>query len=189
LSVSVSETAILSALVADITLQGFILAVYSFLTPFFTQIVKTRRELLKARNTEFVKQSKKISLRSTKEEMKELQAIHKEIQQLRTFPKYLDMGVAIVFSICTISASIPISILSAGESFGWQIFLPLTVSFLGFYLVGMYAIIEVSRTMRHEWKKLEEEKAKAEKSTSDELEKLKKDIEELVQKEDLRVSG
>ncbi len=50
---------------------------------------------------------------------------------------------------------------------------------LGFYLVGMYAIIEVSRTMRHGWKELEKEKAKAEKSSSEKLEKLEKEIEEL----------
>jgi ADP-dependent phosphofructokinase/glucokinase len=43
--------------------------------------------------------------------------------------------------------------------------------------------------MKHQWKELEEEKEKAGKTANKELEKIEKDIEELKQKEDMRVSG
>ena len=61
--------------------------------------------------------------------MNEQQAMHKGIKQLRIFPKYLGSIVAIVFNIRTVLAVIPVSILTAEESFGLEIFFRYSCAF------------------------------------------------------------
>jgi hypothetical protein len=126
--------------------------------------------------------------------MKQLNKLNDALTELISFPNFLGVGVVLVFMLYLFVSFFAFTWFTQpidAKSLVTEDFM--TISFLlataGFFIVGVYTITEVARTMRHEWKKLEEEKEKAGKTTSEELERIKKDIEELKQKEDRRAFG
>ena len=197
---ALSETLISTILATSVTAAGLILAVYALLTPIFGRIVKTRRKLLADKKAEFDKQREMLfdSSSISTNEIRKLQVLKIEIDEVRTFPPFFGDLVLYSFLFCTISSLFALMIFSfqvinltdtAANTIAaiLMVSLFLTGCYL-FFGVGAYAIVQISRVLRQEWETLIEEKEEAKESTSEELEKLRKDIEELKQKEDRRVS-
>lgn len=195
---ALSETLISTILATSVTTAGLILAIYALLTPIFRRIVETRRKLLADKKAEFDKQNERIDFSSSTNEIKKLEALKSEIDEVGTFPPFFGNFVLLSFLFCTISFLFALiifyaqSISPTDTAVEWAVMLLMVSLFVtGCYLffgVGAYVIVQISRVLRQEWKTLIEEKKEAKESTGEELEKLRKDIEELKQKEDMRVS-
>lgn len=173
-----SETLISVVLEASVTGAGLILAIYTLVTPLLDKIIKVRKELIAEKKQRFDNLAEKIKTERSDVNLRQVNTLYKELKDLRSFPNYLGSGVFVVFLLYTLTLSLAIS---------W-FFQPLPKSPItellllfafggangGFFVVGIYTIAEVARTMNHEWKKLEKEKEEVEKSTGERLKKLRK---------------
>lgn len=196
---ALSETLISTILATSVTTAGLILAIYALLTPIFRKIVETRRTLLAHKKAEFDKQKKRIESSGSTNEIKKLEVLKSEIDEVGTFPPFFGDSVLLSFLFCTISFLVALIVFffqiiiqtdTAVDAVATMlmVILFLTGCFL-FFGVGVYTIVQISRVLRQEWATLIEEKKEAKESITEELTRLlKKDIEELKQKEDRRVS-
>jgi hypothetical protein len=126
--------------------------------------------------------------------MKQLNKLNDALKELIPFPNFLGVGVVLVFMLYLFVSFFafqwftqPIDMKSLVTEDFMAVFFLLATG--GFFIVGVYTITEVARTMRHEWKELEEEKKKAGSATSEQMERIEKFIKELNEKEDRRVYG
>ena len=195
---ALSETLISTILATSVTTAGLILAIYALLTPIFRRIVETRRKLLADKKAEFDRQKERLDSSGSTNEIKKLEALKSEIDEVGTFPPFFGDSVLLSFLFCTISFLFTLIVFffqiiiqtdTAVNAVATilMVILFLTGCFL-FFGVGVYTIVQISRVLSQEWETLIEEKKEAKESTSEELEKLRKDIEELKEKEDRRVS-
>jgi hypothetical protein len=163
---------------ASITGAGLILAIYALISPILDKVIKVRKELIAAKKEQFDILAEKIKTERSDANMKQLNKLNDALTELTSFPNFLGLGVVLVFMLF-LSTSVNAFIWFTQPSNAKSLLTEdtITVSFLsaigGFFIVGLYTILEVARTMRHEWKELEEEKAKAKKSVNEELQKIK----------------
>jgi F0F1-type ATP synthase membrane subunit b/b' len=176
-----TETAVSAILQASITGAGLVLAVYALMTPILDNILDVRGKLLRGKQEEFDRLRSELLYEDSNRKIKKLEAVHEEIKVLRAFPKYLGWGILIVFLLYFVSIMYS-STWFTGQR-GNLSELILAISFtsanIGFLLVGGYNIGEVIRAMRERWKSLEKAKKEAEKTTQDELLKVKEELEAL----------
>lgn len=173
-----SETFVSIILEASVTGAGLILAIYALITPISRKIFEKRIELLRTKKKEFDKMKKEISSESSKKDLEELKRLALEIQAIRTFPKYLGLGVLMVFLTyfvtvldCCFWFTAPTNVKSAYEP---SILIFFFISTTGFFLVGICAIIDVHQAMKKEYEQLKKEQ--------EEVEKDRKEVEQLIKK-------
>jgi uncharacterized membrane protein (DUF485 family) len=169
---------------ASLTGAGLILAIYALITSILDKIIKVRKELVAKKKEQFDSFAEKVKTERSDANMKQLNKLNDALKNLIPFPKYFGVGVILVFMLYLFVSFFafqwftqPIGSKSVVTEDSMAVcFLVATA---GFLLVGVYTITEVARTMRHEWKELEEEKEKAGKSTSEELKKLQETVKRL----------
>ena len=174
---AVSETAS-TILVASVAGEGLVLAVYALITSILDKIIKARSELVEENRKEVNSLLDVYNKNKTDENFERLTKSHNRLSNLRSFPAFFSVGMFSTFLFYSLASFF--AFLSLGDSYfeGVQSLFFLFAT-LVFVVVGIYTFLEVSKAMKHEWKALEEEKQKAEKTTSEELQKLKEDVEEL----------
>lgn len=144
-----------AVLQASITGAGLIIAIYALITPIARKIFEERRNLLLKKKKEFDELKGKLSEESSETDFKKLKILSTEIREIRMYPRYLGFGVFVVFFLY---------ITTACTALGWLVNpliedvgrdLPVICLFListfGFLFVGIYAIIDVHRTMKKEF--------------------------------------
>ena len=179
---------------ASLTGAGLILAIYALITPILDKIIKVRKELVAEKKEQFDSFAEKVKTERSDANMNQLNKLNDALKNLIPFPKFFGVGVLFVFMLYIFVSFFAFEwfmqpIVSKSVVTEDAMAISFLVATCGFLFVGLYTISEVARTMKHQWKELEEEKEKAGKATNKELEKIEKDIEELKQKEDMRVSG
>lgn len=200
---ALSETAVSTLLVASVTGEGLVLAVYALITSISDKIIDTRRELIAENTKKFNQAMEDYKTSKTDANLKLVNKSHNRLKNLYSFPSIFSYGMMFTFAFYIISSTLCF-IWFATQEYSALFSLPLSASqqnvteisaMAFFYLatgtffgVGSFTIVEVATVLKRKWKVLEEEKAKVEKTSSEELEKLRKDIEELKEKEDRRVS-
>ena len=175
-----SELAVSTILVASVAGAGLVLAVYTLITSVLDKIIKTRRELIAENERRFDDSFESYRAEKTDANLQRLTESHNRLSELRSFPSILSYGVTFTFVFYFISAINAFLWLTSEEAASYEI---VQVLFFGlasslFFGVGIYTIGEVARTIRHEWKSLEEEKEKAERTAGEKLGQFEKDVEE-----------
>lgn len=162
-----TETLASTILQASITGAGLIIAIYALITPIARRIFEERVELHRKKKKQFDKIKEKINEESSDKDFKRLKTLAAEIKGIKIFPRYLGVGVIMVFSFYIITALYAVGWLMSPslEEFGWDytlvtLFIFSTFGFLG---VGYSAIIDVYRAMRMEYEQLKKEKEEVEK--------------------------
>ena len=176
-----SETFVSSVLTASITGAGLILAVYALITPISRRIFEKRIELLYKKKQKFDKMKEKVSSESSDKDFKRLKTLASEIREIKAFPKYLGLGVIMVFTgylftfmICLFWVGASSNTKSTYEP---TILIFFFISTIGFFLVGIFAITDVHRAMKKEYEQLKKGQEEVEKDRR-ELEQLRKKMEE-----------
>jgi hypothetical protein len=179
---------------ASLTGAGLILAIYALISSILDKIIKVRKELIAEKKEQFDSFAEKIKTERSAANMKQLNKLNDALKELIPFPNFLGVGVVLVFMLYLFVSFFafqwftqPIDMKSLVTEDFMAVFFLLATG--GFFIVGVYTITEVARTMRHEWKELEEEKKKAGSATSEQMERIEKFIKELNEKEDRRVYG
>jgi hypothetical protein len=157
-------------LTASITGAGLLIAIYALITPISNKIFRDRVESHRKLKQEFDKMKGKISSESSDKEFKRLQTLASEIKQIEMFPKYLGIGVVLVFFgyISTAIFALTWLVSPPRESVSE---LPITIGFFsstfGFFIVGLYSIYDVYRAMKREYEQMKKEKEEIEKSSKE----------------------
>ena len=178
-----SETTVSTILTAGITGAGVVLAIYTLVTPTLEKIIKMRRELLGGAISEFYELRQKIDDKSSNKDSKQLSKQLDKIKELRAFPRYLSSGVLLSFFCFCLSILFALEWLVAPKENNFQIELSLLVWFaaglMSFVAIGGFTIIDITNSMKEEWKKLEKEEGEAGKMTDEKLSQMEKDLEML----------
>lgn len=171
------EVLISAILTASITGAGLILAIYALITPISSRIFEKRLERLHKKKREFDKLKKKISSESSEQEFKRLKVLGWEIKEMKAFPRYLGIGVSVVFWLYIVTAFYALgSLLGSAEQDAMRetiIIILFIFSTIGFSVVGSYAIGDVYRTMKGEFEQVKEIKESVEESVAQFERKLK----------------
>ena len=185
-----SETFVSTILTVSITGAGLILAIYALITPISRKMFEERLKLLRKKKEEFDKKKRKIDSESSDKDFKLLRTLASEIQAIKAFPKYLGLGVSMVFFGYFLTAlssffwfTVPSDIKGMYEP---SILIFFFISTTGFFLVGLYAIIDVHQTMKKEYEQLKKEQETVEKDRK-ELEQFEKKMEEVRRKAGISV--
>lgn len=164
-----TETVVSTILQASITGAGLIIAIYALITPIMHKIFEERVKLHDKKKKEFDKLMKKIDAESSKKkDFKRLTTLANEIKETKMFPRYLGVGVLIVFICYMFAATFAFYRLTVSQPTtifvleSW-IVLFFGFSMLGFLIVGMYTIFDVYKAMRGEFEKVKKEKEEVEK--------------------------
>ena len=191
---ALSETAISTLLVASVTGEGLVLAVYALITSISDKIIDTRRELIAENTEKFTKAMDNYEADKTDANLKLVNKSHNRLKNLRSFPSIFSYGMLFAFTfyvVCSTTCFIwfaiqqystlfslpfPASQQNINEIFAMTFFYLATLTF---FAVGIITIAEVARVLQRKWKVLEEEKQKAEKTASDKLTKLEENVERL----------
>jgi len=155
-----SETAVSAVLQASITGAGLVLAVYALVTPLSHRIFTERAKILDSKIEEFEKQRCDLTLDSSDKELKQLQKLQREIEQMKIFPRYLGVGIALTFVFYMFSVAF---------STYWLLYtnfrtLNTEIEIIGtfwsantlFMVVGVLVIYEVFRSMKKEFEEIKE---------------------------------
>jgi hypothetical protein len=171
---------------ASVTGAGLILAIYALVTPILEKIIKVRKELIAEKKQKFDELAEKVKNESSDANLRELNNAYKELKELRSFPKFLSYGVALIFMFYLFASIFAFQWLLQSAPPSPVTEVSLLISFGsatgGFFIVGLFTIIEVARTIKVQWKELEKDREEAEKSTSEELEKLREKVERLAKR-------
>ena len=156
-----SETAISAILTASIAGAGLIVAIYALISPISTKIFRERVELLRKRKRQFDQMKEKISPESSDKEFKVLKTLATKIKDIKSFPKYLGIGVFLVFLGYIFTALLALNELSVTSPQNVLmenvLFLSFYISTIGFMVVGFYAIFDVAGALIKEFQRLKEE--------------------------------
>jgi hypothetical protein len=176
-----TETVISTFLTASITGAGLILAIYALITPMARKMFEERVEIHRKKMKEFDKMKKKVSSESSEKDFKRLKTLASEIQKIKAFPKYLGLGVVIVFLSYGVTSMlsyfwliVPSEIKVAYEVFITPLFI---FSTFGFFVVGAYAISDVYLTIKREFEQVKKEQEEAKKVALEYEETLKRILE------------
>jgi uncharacterized membrane protein (DUF485 family) len=163
-----TETVVSTILQASITGAGLIIAIYALITPIMDKIFKERVRLHEKKKQEFDKLKEKIDAESSKKkDFERLTTLSKEIKGIKMFPRYLGVGVLIVFICYMFAATFAYSWLMMSQPartsvLEFWIVLFFGFSMIGFLIVGMYTIFDVYRAMKGEFEKVKKEKEEVE---------------------------
>lgn len=155
-----SETAVSAVLQASITGAGLVLAVYALVTPLSHRIFTERAKILDSKIEEFEKQRCELTLDSSDKEIKQLQKLRKEIEQIKIFPRYLGVGIALtfVFYMSSVTFSAFWLLYTDFRALNTEIDIIITfwpANFL-FMVVGVLVIFEVFQSMKKEFEEIKE---------------------------------
>jgi len=168
-----SEITVSTLLTASITGAGLIIAIYALITPISRKIFDDKIALLRMKKKEFDKLKVKVSSDSSDKEFERLKKLASEIKKIKTFPKYLGIGVILVFVCYQLTVSLCFGWLAfSGEREMYEFWITLFfwIATMGFLFVGIDAVIDVYWAMKGEFEKVKKEKEEVEKD-SEELEK------------------
>ena len=183
-----TETLVSTILTVSITGAGLILAIYALITPISRKMFEERLKLLRKKKEEFDKKKRKIDSESSDKDFKLLRTLASEIQAIKAFPQYLGSGVLIVFVgyFLTIIVSFLWFIVEPHIKGTYEpsILILFFISTIGFLSVGVYAILDVYRTMKEEYEQVKKEKKEvvlfSKKVSWGEIKQARKDVERLV---------
>jgi len=149
-------------LTASITGAGLIIAIYALITPLMRKIFEERVKLHKRTMKAFDKLKEKISSESSDKDFKQLKTLAAEIKEMRMFPRYLGFGVSLVFTSYMMSAMFATMwlVFETYRNFVYE-FMVANLFFFStivFFLIGIYAIVDVHRAMRGEFEQVKKEK-------------------------------
>ena len=185
-----TESFVSTILTASITGAGLILAIYALITPISSRIFEKRVELVRKKKKEFDKMKEKISSESSDKDFKRFKTLASEIRGIKAFPKYLGLGVSMVFFGYFLTAlssffwfTVPSDIKGMYEP---SILIFFFISTTGFFLVGIYAILDVYLAMKGEFEQVKKEQEEVEKDRR-ELEQFEKKLEEIRRKAGISV--
>ena len=171
-----AETFVSTIIVASITGAGLMLAVYALITPISRKIFEKRVELLRKKKRAFDKMKTEIDPESSRKEFERLTNLASEIRGIKAFPKYLGVGVLIVFlgylftfALCFLWFGVSSTAKSTYEP---TLLIFFFFSTIGFFLVGAFSIVDVHGAMKGEYEQLTKEQEKVEKDTESVLEKF-----------------
>lgn len=92
-----SENLVSALLQASITGAGLVLAVYSLILPLTRRIFEERSARFLKYLGELKKSAKKLDIKSSKGEVENIERLGANIRQAQKFPKYLSVGMVVVF--------------------------------------------------------------------------------------------
>lgn len=173
-----TETIASAILMASITGAGLVLTIYALITPISSKMFQKRIELLQKKKQKFDELKGKINSESSDKDFKQLKELRSEIREVKAFPKYLGVGILLVFVlyiITTLSSTLWLSTPSRHpiqELYVVGFFLAAT---FGFLAVGVVTVFDVSRTMIAEFEEMKKQQEEVEK-VSKELERFKKKL-------------
>ena len=175
-----AETFVSTILTASVAGAGLVLAVYTLIASLLDKIIKTRRELITEKTRKFNDLLMSYETSNTDANLRQLTESHNQLRTLRSFPKYLSYGMFFSFLFYFFASFFALSWFIIEEP-SYEI---LQILFFGlaslvFLSVGIYTIVEVFMAMKHEWRILEKEREEVEKTTSEKLSQLEKDVEYL----------
>mgnify|MGYP001117037962 CR=1 FL=1 len=174
-----TETVVSTILQANITGAGLIIAIYALITPIARKIFKERVKLHRKKKKQFDTLKEKVNEESSSKDFKRLKTLSTQIKGLRVFPRYLGIGVLLVFGGYMFTAFFSIMWLinsSRGNSLlESAIELLFALSTLGFAFVGIYAIGDVYVEMKREFEQVKKEKEEVEKNNR-EIQKVAEQI-------------
>lgn len=136
---------------ASITGAGLVLAVYALIIPMSSRIFKELDREIKDSLTEFDKLKHMITPES-KKEMKKLNKLRSNMENLKKLPTYLGIGVLITFLLYCLSVIIGALELISPFYYSFE-YLPITfiVATVAFFVVGVFAILLVLVPMVNEF--------------------------------------
>jgi len=173
-----NETVASTILTASITGAGLIIAIYALITPISSKIFRDRIESHRKLKEQFDKMKKEISSESSDKEFKRLKTLASEIKEIKTFPKYLGVGVVLVFFGYIFTAFFTVTWLTSPTRETLSeipILFGFIFSTMAFMFVGFLAIYDVYQAMKGEFEQMKREKEEVERM-SEELEKFQRDF-------------
>lgn len=136
---------------ASITGAGLVLAVYALIIPMSTRIFKELDREIKDNSIEFDKLKTKLTTES-KKEMKKLDKLRKNMELLKKLPWYLFIGVLITFAFYSASTIVDsIWFLNPASYDDFFIITLFMIGTIGFFSVGLLAVIMVFTPMQNEF--------------------------------------
>jgi len=148
-----SENSVSALLQASITGAGLVLAVYSLILPLTRRIFEERSARLLKYLDELKKSAKKLEIKSPKGEVENIERLGANIRQAQKFPKYLSVGMFIVFLGYLLSTFL--SILWFVDIYRDQLDSCLPIIFatttLAFLLVGSISIRDAYSSLKREF--------------------------------------
>jgi type III secretory pathway component EscU len=161
-----SETVIAAIMTSSITGAGLVIAFYALIARMSDKIFANRLKQLDERRLaikEITSKPDSFEDKNLKKTTKRLEDLRKEINSMKTFPKYLGPGVILDFFFFLMTAflsliwlaTIPENRAPMSDSIVLIIFF---MSLFTFFVVGVYGIIDVMTTMAVDFRKLKEKK-------------------------------
>lgn len=174
---TVTDILLSTLLASSITGAGLIIAIYALIAPISNRIFEERLNSLHNKMVEFEKSKEKITPEESLEEFQHFRAKAVEIQSMKAFPSYLAFGVKFVFTCYIMTAffsSLWLTNVVQNPLAEFLLISLFCLSTISFFIVGRYAIKDVSISMKEEFEQL--------KKASEEMEKTRKELEEFKQK-------
>jgi len=155
-----SEAVVSTVLQASITGAGLVLAIYALVTPLSHRIFTERAKILDSKIEEFEKQRCELTLDSSEKEIKQLQKLSKEREQMKIFPRYLGAGIAVTFALymCSVVFSSFWLLYTDFRTLNTEIDIILTFwpANTLFMVVGVLVTFEVFQSMKKEFEEIKE---------------------------------
>jgi len=162
----VSETVITAVMTSSVTGAGLVIAFYALIARMSDRIFANRLEQLEKRRREIKEITSKpesFQEKALEKTTKRLEDLRKEINSMKTFPRYLGPGVLLDFFFFVMAALLSLFWLAntpekrapMGDTVALIVFF---ISLFTFFVVGVYGIIDVLTTMTADFSKLQEKK-------------------------------
>lgn len=162
-----TETTVSTILTASIAGAGLIMAIYALITPLSRQIFKEKVRLLREKKKQFDKMKEEINSESSDKEFKRFKELASQIKAIRLFPRYLSVGVLLVFMgymLTTFFALVWLVAIVKDAVTETVLALSFYLSTFGFLSVGIITIFDVYGAMKGEFEHLKKEKKEVEKA-------------------------
>jgi hypothetical protein len=173
---------------ASITSAGLLIAIYALITPLSSKIFETRVKPLKQKRREFIDLMAKISPEGSEDDIDKLRSLSGEIGEIGTFPSYLGQSVIFDFVLFMVTAIFAFFSLIDPSVIGWQISCEILfgISMLGFLSVGVYAIVDVFRSMRSEFENVKKQMGEYEIMQRNMTERFRKYVDEAAKSDQIK---
>jgi uncharacterized membrane protein (DUF106 family) len=152
-----TETFLSTVVVVGVTGAGLVLAIYALIIPISRRMFINRTRLLRRQMKEFEEQREELETKDSKK-LKRLQQLADSIRETKIFPRYLSYGMLLTFSLYLTSALSGFTYFISPSNHtvldDWVITLTFMFANLAFFFVGIYAIIDISLTMKREFERI-----------------------------------
>jgi uncharacterized membrane protein (DUF106 family) len=156
-----TETILTTMIQVGVTGAGLVLAIYALIIPISRRMFIDRARLLRKQIKKFEEQKSNLKPEASDKEFKSLQQLAEKIKETKIFPRYLDIGVFLVFTfymLLTIMGftflSSPLYQTAANELLIIIIF---SIANVGFLFLGITTIADISWTMHKEYERIKKE--------------------------------